>query len=126
MIKLKISKGVLTMEVTYSPKGDYLIPDLILNEAPMIGKYGILRRRYLMTHKAGIYTGLLLTGKLEQHLQNIEEEANRLKDILISQMMMEQNVTEELKAIDQMMWLRKMNNIHQAAEEIVLTELIYN
>ena len=98
------------MDLTYTRNGDYLFPDLRLEDADLpIGKYGLLRKRYLKEHKRGWYSSLLLTGKLNLYLAEIDREG----------------VTEALKAADQMEWVHRMNNIRARAEEIVLSELVY-
>lgn len=113
------------MELTYTMQGDYLLPDLTVPEAPRIGKYGMLRRSYLRNHRDGLYTGMLLSGKLNGHLEEIDRQANELMDRLTQQLAKTQGVTESLKASEQMRWVQLMNNIRSLAEETVLTELIY-
>ena len=113
------------MELTYTMQGDYLIPDLTAPEAPRLGKYGMLRRSYLRDHRDGIYTGMMLSGKLNSHLEQIDRQANEMMETLTTQMAETQGVTESLKASNQMKWVGLMNNIRHSAEEIVLTELIY-
>ncbi len=114
------------MELTYTMQGDYLLPDLTVPESPTLGKYGMLRRSYLKDHRDGIYTGMLLTGKLNAHLTEIDRQATEMMERLTAQMAKAQGVTESLKASDQMKWVQMMNNIRSAAEEIVLTELVYS
>ena len=114
------------MELTYTMRGDYLLPDLTVPESPTLGKYGMLRRSYLRDHWDGIYTGMLLSGKLNSHLMEIDRQANEMLERLTSQMAKAQGVTESLKASDQMKWVGMMNNIRNQAEEIVMTELIYS
>lgn len=92
----------------------------------MYNKYAELRRSYLRTHKSGIYTGMLLTSKLDAHLKEIGAAAEEMLDRLIEQMKAAEGVTEQLKAENQMEWVGRMNNIQSRAEEIVLNELIYN
>ena len=92
----------------------------------MYNKYAELRRRYLRTHKSGIYTGMLLTNKLDAHLKEIGAAAEEMLDRLIDQMKKSEGVTEQLKAKNQMEWVGRMNNIQSRAEEIVLSELIYD
>lgn len=94
-------------------------------ETPRYGKYGRMRLTYLREHHEGLYTGLLLSGKLAAHLNEIDETAHSRMALLTKQMATAQGVTEELKARDQMAWVGTMNNIRNAAEEIVLAELIY-
>lgn len=114
------------MEVTYRAEGDYLLPNLTVPEAPRVGKYGMLRRSYLKNHRNGIYTGMMLSGKLDGHLVEIDRQAHEMVERLIEQMAAQQGVNEQLKAADQMKWVGLMNNIKASAEEIVLRELIYN
>jgi len=126
MAETKLPKGVLNMELTYTTRGDYLLPDLNVPESPKIGKYGMLRRSYLREHRDGIYTGMLLSGKLNGHLEEIDRTANEMMNRLTTELAKAQGVTESLKAWDQMKWVGLMNNIRNQAEEIVMTELIYN
>ena len=114
------------MELTYRKVGDYFIPNLEVPESPKIGKYGMLRRSYLRRDHQGIYTGLLLSGKLNKHLEEVDQQADEMVKRLVSQMVKLQGVTEELKAQDQLKWAGVMNNIRAAAEEIVLKELVYS
>ena len=89
-------------------------------------KYGLMRKKFLQENKNGVYTGLLLRGRLKEHLLTIQEQAEQRMELLTGQMMESQGVTEQLKADNQMLWVQMMNNIRHAAEETVLTELIYN
>ncbi len=91
-----------------------------------IGKYGRLRKRYLKEHRPVFYTNLLVTGKLFQHLVEIEHVCEERMDLLTRRMARQEGVTEALKAADQMEWIRRMNSIQSRAEEIVLSELIYS
>ena len=113
------------MEVTYRTEGDYRLPNLDVPEAPKVGKYGMLRRSYLRKNKSGIYTGMMLSGKLDSHLAEIDRQATEMVDSLTSRMAAEQGVNESLKASDPMKWVGLMNNIQASAEEVVLTELVY-
>ena len=113
------------MELTYRMQGDYRLPNLIPPESPKVGKYGMLRHSYLRKHREGLYTGMLMEGTLNAHLEEVDREANRMLEQLTTQMALEQGVTEELKARDQMLWVQQMNNIRQAAEEIIYSQLIY-
>ena len=114
------------MELTYTTRGDYLLPDLNVPESPKIGKYGMLRRSYLREHRDGIYTGMLLSGKLNGHLEEIDRTANEMMNRLTAELAKAQGVTESLKASNQMKWVGLMNNIRHQAEEIVMTELVYS
>ena len=112
-------------KLTYTQKGDYLIPDLEAPEAPRIGKYGTMRHQYLRNHHHGIFDGMLLKGTLNAHLEDIDRQANEMMERLTSQMAKTQGVTEQLKATDQMAWVGRMNAIKAQAEEIVTRELIF-
>ena len=103
-------------------------PDLYLPEETEypIGKYGMLRRTYLKGHRKGLYLELVLAGKLNEHLHQIDEECHQMMDRLVEQMKASEGVTEELKATDQMAWLGAMNSIRNRAEEIIINELIYS
>ena len=112
--------------MSYTLHGDYYLPDLVLNEEePIYGKYGMLRKQFLKEHRSAGYQYLLLTGKLNEHLNQIDQEAREQVETLMEQMTEKQGVTEELKAQDQMEWVRLMNNIKASAEEIVLKNMIY-
>ena len=112
---------------TYSQQGDYLLPNLKMPEQPeyTIGVWGQRRRRYLKKHRPILYTNLLTSCKLSEHLANIDEECSERMDSLVKAMAKQEGVTEALKATDQMEWVRRMNNIQNRAEEIVLNELVY-
>ena len=112
---------------SYVKVGDYLLPDLMIdeNEQCHLGKYGRLRKRYLKEHSRVMYTNLLVSGKLELHLAEINEACEERMELLTSQMAKREGVTEALKAADQMEWVRRMNSIQNRAEEIVLSELVY-
>ena len=112
--------------MSYTLHGDYYLPDLVLREEePTYGKYGMLRKQFLKEHRSARYQYLLLTGKLNEHLNQTDQEAREHVETLMEQMTEKQGVTEELKAQDQMEWVRLMNNIKASAEEIVLKNMIY-
>ena len=113
------------MELTYTIQGDYLIPDLTVPESPKLGKYGTLRRTFLRKHRDGIYTGMLLNGTLNSHLEEVDRQAQKMLDDLTEQMKALNGVTEQLKAEDQMRWVQMMNSIRHSAEEVILNDLIY-
>lgn len=115
------------MEITYTRQGDYYLPNLTLPEQPQVelGMYAHLRRRFLENQHKILYFNLLTKCKLVEHLVDIEQQALDLEDRIIRQMAKQQGVTEALKAQDQMEWVRRMNNIRNAAREIVCKELIY-
>ena len=101
-------------------------PNLVLTEEePRYGKYSRMRLRHLKEHHKVLYNTLLLNGELIKHLNEVDDTANQRMDLLTLQMKEQQGVNEALKARDQMAWVGAMNNIHNAAEEIVLSELIY-
>ena len=106
--------------------GDYYLPDLEINEeAPTYRKYGIMRKQFLKEHRSARYQYLVLTGKLTEHLNQVDKEVREKVEILMEQMAEQWGVTEELKMQDQMEWVRRLNNIQATAEEIALKEIIY-
>ena len=112
--------------LSYTLHGDYYLPDLVLNEEePIYGKYGMLRKQFLKEHRLAKYQYLLLTGKLTEHLNQIDQESREQVEMLMKQMAEEQSVTETLKIRDQMKWVGLMNNIRTSAEKIVLKEIVY-
>lgn len=116
------------MEVTYTMQGDYLLPNLLppQKEPISLGKYARMRKRFLQEHRKITYTNLLTSGKLNEHLAEIQQTAQRRMEELVVQIAQAQGVTEELKASDPMKWVGLVNNIRNAAEETVLAELIYS
>ena len=116
------------MNLIYEKCGDYLIPNLIPDSEPEgeLRKFGLMRKSYLEKHRRCIYSGLLLSGELKKHLLMIQEQAEERFDLLVAQMAEKEGVTERLKADDQMLWVRRMNNIRARAEEIVLNDMIYS
>ena len=113
------------MKLEYRKCSDYLIPDFELPPKPTIGKYGKLRHSYLRKHKEPLFTALLMQDKLNSHLEEIDKSAQDMYDRLMKQFKQQYGITEKLKAENQMLWVHMMNEIHQMAEDIVLTELIY-
>ena len=113
------------MKLTYHAEGEYLTPDLIAPESPAVGVWGMRRLAYLRQHRRPIYSGMLMTGTLNEHLEEIDRAAEEMTELLMAQMAEREGVTEQLKAQDQMAWVQAMNNIRNRAEEIVLSELIY-
>ena len=115
------------MKLSFTQYGDVVLPDLCLEEeAYPIGKYGLLRKSYLKDHKRGLYSSPLLTGKLDAHLAEIDRMCNERVELITNQLVKSEGVTEALKAVDQMEWIRHMNSIRARAEEIVLSELVYS
>ena len=112
---------------TYHQEGDYLIPNLLPPEGSdmPLGKYGRLRQTFLKEYRSCIYTTMLMNGSLWEHLHETDKSCAEQHDRIISQMADRENVTEALKATDQMEWVRRMNSIHNRAEEIVLADIVY-
>ena len=112
--------------LSYTLYGDYYFPDLEINEEePTYGKYGIMRKQFLKEHRSARYQYLVLTGKLTEHLNQIDKEVREKVEMLVEQMAEQWGVTEELKMQDQMEWVRRMNNILEIAEEIIEGKLLY-
>jgi hypothetical protein len=116
------------MNLTYRKEGDYNLPNLLPPQETEVhlGKYALLRRRFLKENRRVTYTNLLTSGKLNAHLMEIERTALTRLEQMVPQMAKAEGVTEELKATDQMKWVGLMNNIRHSAEEAILSELIYS
>ena len=114
-----------TNELTYTLVGDYYLPNLLPPQEPKVGIWGQRRRRYLREHRSGLYTGMLLAGTLGTHLAQIDEQAQEMLTRISARLAASEGVTEELKARDQMEWVRRMNGIRSRAAEIVNKELIF-
>ena len=113
-------------ELNYTLHGDYYLPDLEINEEePTYRKYGIMRKQFLKEHRSARYQYLVLTGKLTEHLNQVDKEVREKVEILMEQMAEQWGVTEELKLQDQMEGVRRLNNNQATAEEIALKEIIY-
>lgn len=116
-----------SMEITYQRKGDYLFPNLTIESSPVrYGKYGMLRRTYLKENRKSWYQSMLLSGKLDRHLEETDQRAGERMEQITAQMAKTMGVTEQLKAMDPLEWTARMNNIRSMAEETVLTELVYS
>ena len=115
------------MGITYHWEGDFLIPDLVLSDTTdyHVGKYGRMRHRYLKEHRRVLFAIMLTNETLAKHIADIDAACRERLDTLIPAMTEQEGVTEELKATDQMEWVRRMNNIKNRAEEIILQEIIY-
>lgn len=117
-------------DITYRVEGNYLIPNLVLddeaddNSEKMIGIYGMMRESFLREHRHGTYTAMLLMGKLTAHLREIDRQAEEEVECLFRQMMERQGVEEVPKAADQMAWVQKVNALGAMAEEVVLREFV--
>ena len=115
------------MELTYTQNGDYLIPNLTAEKPmEMLGKYGRMRQHYLEQHKLILFQTMLLNGELTAHLREIDKTANEQLNSLMRALAQEAGATEQLKATDQLAWVGLMNNLKAQAEELILTELVYN
>jgi len=113
------------MEITYTLVGDYYLPNLVAPESPKVGRWGMLRFSYLRKHREALYTIMLMENTLNPHLEEIDRQAQEMEQRLISQLAQQKNLTEKLKADNQMEWVARMNSIWHRADEIVLNELIY-
>lgn len=116
------------MKITYTKCGDYLLPNLILKPRKQenLNKYGLMRLDYLKRNKQGLYQSLLMQDKLYDHLLSVSKETEDKVDYLINELVrLDDCINEELKATNQMLWVQKMNNYKNIAEEIVLKEPIY-
>lgn len=114
--------------IEYIKQGDYYLPNLVLDPGETnytIGKYGRMKLNYLKNHKKAEYIILFMDGKLNRYLNEIDIACEDKIKTIISQLVKQENVTEELKAISQMEWVCRMNSIKNRAEEIALNELIY-
>lgn len=114
--------------IEYIKKGDYYFPNLVDStsvKANELGKYGKLRLKYLLEHKKAEYTILWIEDKLRSHLLEIDKSANERFNLLMKQFKEQENITEELKARNQIEWVCRMNNIKNRVEEIIFSELIY-
>ena len=111
------------MELEYTKVGDYYLPNLLPPEDIRVGRFGRLYLQRLRKNKDHLYTGMLLKGTLKKHVETIDRDAEDLYETIIQNMAKEHGITEELKASDQMAWVGVMNNIRNAAEEIVWKEV---
>ena len=112
------------MKLTYHWEGDYIFPDLIPPESPRIGIWGERRRQFLRKHQKPIYDSMLMSGSLNAHLEEVDRSAEEMLDRLMTQMAEREEVSEHLKAEDQMLWVQRMNSIRHRADEIVRKDLI--
>ena len=114
--------------LTYTPRGDYLIPDIAISVAATenIGKYGRMRKKYLQEYRPGLYSWLVLSEKLQAHLLEIDRTAHRRLEQMLPELAKKAGATEALKASDPMKWAGLMNTCKAQAEEVIMNELIYN
>ena len=115
------------MNISYTKQGDYLLPNLILKDKEQfnIGKYGLLRLEYIKKYKLGLYFDLFVNDNLNEYLHNIDTTVMEKVQKLITELAEKDNINEGLKQNNQMLWVSKMNNIKNIAEEIILKEYIY-
>ena len=118
----------VTNGLWYELVGDYYFPCLTVptEEEQLVGVWGQRHKQYLKEHRPALYNALLLSGKLNGYLADIDQRAQELFDTIIQQMALAQGITERLKATDQMAWVGKMNNLRASATEFVNTEIIYS
>ena len=115
------------MEITYRMQDGFRVPNLLMPQTPEahLGKYAELRREYLKKHRRVLYTNLKTSGKLTEHLSEIEQAAQKMMEQTVARMAQNEGVTEDLKATDPLRWTGLMNNLRHSAEELVLSDLIY-
>ena len=113
------------MNITYTQNGDYLIPNIIIRKTKPLGHYGRLRKAYLEMHRPILFNELVLTDKLFEHCAEIDETARNRMELIVRSLAEQNGVTEQLKAENQMEWVRQMNACKAQAEEVVKAELIY-
>ena len=115
------------MEITYTNYEGFCLPNLTLpkKEEVSFGRYGRLRLKYLKEHRKVLYINLLTSGELTQHLNEVDQQAREMLELLVKQMAQAQGITEQLKAEDQIAWVGAMNNIRNAAEEVVMQEVVF-
>ena len=113
--------------IEYIKCGDYYLPNLVMppRKNIRIGRYGRMRARFLKENKKAEYSIMLIDNTLQYHLIEVDRTANERYNLLMKQFTERENITEELKATNQMEWVQKMNNIKNSVEEIILQELIY-
>ena len=114
------------MKFEYRQHSDYLIPNICLPSLTWIGRYGELRHQYLRKYKEPLFTALLMQDKLNSHLEETDKVANDTYIRIFQQLKLQYGITEKLKEDNQLLWVRKMNQIHKIADEIVLNEFVYS
>ena len=115
-----------SMNITYRQNGDYLIPNIVIRKTKPLGHYGRLRKAYLEMHRPILFNELVLSDKLFEHCAEIDEAARNRMELIVRSLAEQNGVTEQLKAKNQMEWVRQMNACKAQAEEIVKAELIYD
>ncbi len=111
-------------KINYLRQGDYLLPAFTIGEQPTYGKYGMLRKTYLKSHRPGQYSSLILSGRLNEHLAEVDKRSKALLDELVQSYLEKHPVPD--KATRQMEWAGYMNNLKHSMEEIVLNEFVYH
>ncbi len=109
----------------YELVGDYYYPCLEAPEAPKVGRFGMMYHDYLRNNKKVTYSGLMLSGKLKEHIEDVDRQAEVMFSQLVNRMKQAEGITEQLKAADQLEWVRRMNSIRNRAEEIVKSEVVF-
>ena len=109
----------------YELVGDYYYPCLGAPEAPKVGRFGMMYHDYLRNNKKVTYSGLMLSGKLKEHIEDVDRQAEVMFSQLVNRMKQAEGITEQLKAADQLEWVRRMNSIRNRAEEIVKNEVVF-
>ena len=109
----------------YELVGNYYYPCLEAPEAPKVGRFGMMYHDYLRNHKRVTYSGLMLSGKLKEHIEDVDRQAEEMFSQLVDRMKQAEGITEQLKATDQLEWVRRMNSIRGRAEEIVKSEVVF-
>ena len=123
----RLPTQIMENGIHYTLHGDYYFPDLTVPEEKRhIGKWGRMHQAYLKEHKPGLYSRLILSGKLHRYLADMNDQAQARLEVIIRQMQHSESVDEKMKAQDQMLWVGRMNNIRHRAEEIVISELIFS
>ena len=121
----ELRKEIIKNGIHYTLHGDYYMPDLGVEPGYPLGKYGMARMKYLQDQRPGLYTRLLLSGKLNDDLHQTDVQVHHLLDVMIPQMAKEAGVTEELKIKDQLRWVGMMNALKAQIEEIIWSEIVY-
>ncbi len=111
--------------LNYELVGDYYLPCLKAPESPKVGRFGLMYFDYLRNHKRVTYSGLLLSGKLNEHIESVDRQAEEMFSQLVEQIKQAEGITEQLKVANQMKWVGAMNNIRNRAEEIVKSEVLF-
>ena len=126
-MKQKLTIDMTENGIHYTLHGDYYFPDFSATDShTAIGHYGRMRKAYLEAHRPGLYTRLILSGKLYEHLAETDQVCRDRMERMIAQMAEAEGINEKLKASDQLGWISQMNSIRSQAEEIVLQEIIYS